>query len=310
MPIRRSVGLGTNRCRSGASGLPAPRFRKTRPALLAAALVLSGCAADYGPPINGDRALSPEEQRLQAVENKTVDLSRRLAALEAAQSGSSSDELRALRGQVEQLRYDLDTAQQKNAQQLADLDARLKRLEAGMPPGAGVPSAPGAAPTAPSVVPPAAAPPVTPAAASAATATPAAPPPAAAAATTATADEEAIYLKSFDLLRANKLDDAIRGFKSQLAKYPQGNYADNAWYWLGQCYYVKQDYGNALRSYQSLLQAFPASPKVPDALLGMGLVYQAQQKNAEARQAYNRVVKDYPSSGAAAQARSRLAQLH
>jgi tol-pal system protein YbgF len=283
------------------------RLGKTMPALLFAAVVVCGCSADYGPPINGDRALSPEEQRLQAVENKTVDLSRRLSALEAAQSGYSSDELRALRGQVEQLRYDFDTAQQKNAQQLADLDARLKRLEAGQPPGTNV--APGQAPDAGLSAPPPAPAPTQPVApvGGAQPQTPAAP--AGTTVATAAADEEALYLKNFDLLRANRLDEAIRGFKAQLAKYPQGNYADNAWYWLGQSYYVKQDYANALHCYQSLLQAFPTSPKVPDALLGTGLVYQAQQKTALARQAFNRVVKDYPSSGAAAQARSRLAQL-
>src|ERR1700757_2639434 len=88
-----------------------------------AALVLSACASDYGPPINGQRALSPEEQRLQAVENKTVDLSRRLGAMESAQTGSQADELRNLRGQIEQLRHDVDTLQQ-GAQQTADLDAR------------------------------------------------------------------------------------------------------------------------------------------------------------------------------------------
>src|ERR1700758_46141 len=87
---------------------------------LCAALALSACATDYGAPINGQRALSPEEQRLQSVENKTVDLSRRVNAIETGQNGSTADELRNLRGQVEQLRHDVDALQQAQQQQNAD----------------------------------------------------------------------------------------------------------------------------------------------------------------------------------------------
>ncbi len=94
-----------------------------------------------------------------------------------------------------------------------------------------------------------------------------------------------------------------------LGKYPQGNYADNAWYWMGESYHVKGDDANALKSYQSLLTQFPASPKVPDALLKTGVIYQGQQKTAQARDAYQKVLKQYPSSSAAGQARTRLAQL-
>jgi tol-pal system protein YbgF len=269
------------------------------PALLAAALVLSACSTDYGGPINGQRALSPEEQRLQSVENKTVDLSRRLSVMENAQNGTQADDMRNMRGQLEQLRHDVDALQQAVQQQNTDFDTRLKRLEGGgqPPPVAG--AEPGAQGTAPMV----AAPPEAGAAPPPAVATP---PPSD---NSASADEEAIYLKSFDQLRAGKYDAAIGGFRSMLGKYPQGNYADNAWYWMGESYHVKGDDGNALRAYQSLLQQFPASPKVPDALLKTGVIYQDQNKTGQAREAYQKLLKAYPSSNAASQARSRLAQL-
>lgn len=286
-----------------------------RPApLLMAALVLSACATDYGAPINGQRALSPEEQRLQAVENKTVDLSRRLGSIESQQSGSQADELRNLHGQIEQLQHDVSTLQQSVQQQNNDFDARLKRLEGGAPPpAAGTdPNAAAAATATPptAAAPAAAAPPVQAPQAAVPAAVPQAQAPAAApASNSASADEEAIYLKSFDQLRASKYDAAISGFRSMLSKYPQGNYADNAWYWMGESYHVKGDDANALKSYQSLLQQFPASPKVPDALLKTGVIYQGQQKTAQARDAYQKVLKQYPNSSAAGQARSRLAQL-
>jgi tol-pal system protein YbgF len=268
---------------------------------LLAALTLSACASDYGPPINGQRALSPEEQRLQAVENKTVDLSRRLNAIESGQNNSQADEMRNLRGEVEQLRHDVDVLQQTVQQQYADTDGRLKRLEGGAqpPPAAGADS--GAAPVGPGTGYAAPAAPVMPAAPP--------PPPAAAAPNSSSAEEEAIYLKSFDQLRAGKFDAAISGFHSMLSQFPQGNYADNAWFWMGQSYHVKGDDGSALKCYQSLLQQFPASPKVPEALVNSGVIYQSQHQNAQARDAFQKVLKQYPTSGAATQARTRLAQL-
>lgn len=302
--------------------LSRPQAKGAAPLL--AALLLAGCAGSYGAPINGEPALSPEEQRLQAVENKTVDLSRRLNALESAgaSGGSVGDDLRSLRGQVEQLRHDVGALQQQSQQQYSDLDARLKRLEAGaapaqapgmpaapLPPGAAPPPAPGAEANPPAA--PAPAVPVAPPPAAAVTApAPAVPAPAVPAApSSAGADEEAMYLHSIDLLKANKLDDATRGFHEQLDKYPQGSYADNAWYWSGQAYYIRQNYPEALKSYQTLLQQFPASPKVPEAMLRVGVIYQDQQKSDAARTTFQHVIKQFPNSTAASQARTRLAQL-
>jgi tol-pal system protein YbgF len=285
-----------------------PVRRALMPLLLTAS-VLTGCAGggNYGGPINGDRALSPEEQRLQATETKIADLTRRVNGVEANRTSQNlGDDLRNLRGQVEQLRYDFDNAQRKNQEQNAALDARLKVLESAGQPAAGAvenPAVPGGYPPAAGApapgglyTPPPAGQPV-------------APVPAAAVSPSAGADEEALYLKSFDSIKAGKYDDAIRGFRGMLDKYPQGNYSDNAWYWMGQSYFSKRDYPNALQSYKSLLEKFPASPKVPDALLNTGIVQQQQSKNDQARAAYQRVLKEYPNSQAATLARSRLDQL-
>ncbi len=279
---------------------------------VAASAVLSACSNGYGSAINGDRALSPEEQRLQATETKVADLTRRMNGLEASRANQSlGDDVRNLRGQVEQLRYDFDSAQKRSQDQDAALDARLRVLEGGAAAQTGGVPATGSAgglytpPSAPigapanggSAYPPPSA--------------PVGPAPAAAAAApqSAAADEEALYLKGFDSIKAGKYDDAIRSFRGMLDKYPQGNYSDNAWYWMGESYNIKRDYPNALQSYRSLLEKFPASPKVPVALLKGGMGLQEQKKTDQARAAYQRVLKDYPNAQAATQARTRLDQL-
>ena len=254
-----------------------------------AALWIAGCAStNYGGPINGEQALSPEERRLQAVETRLAELSRKVSSTEAGREQKNAEELGRLRGLIEQLRYDFDQAQRRNSEAIVGMDARIKGLEAEAVGRADGSSSGGVA--APSGNAPAAA--------------PEAPAPLSSA-----ADEEAQYLKSFDLLKGGKYDEAISGFKGMLAKYPQGNYSDNAWYWTGESYYIKKDFGNALASYRSLLEKFGSSPKVPDALLKTGIIQQEQKKTDAAKAAYNRVIKEFPNSSAAIQARTRLGQL-
>lgn len=121
-------------------------------------------------------------------------------------------------------------------------------------------------------------------------------------------DEQAAYIRSFNLLQAGKMDDAIAGFKNMLSQYPRGNYADNAWYWLGSAYYVKGDSKDALASFKSLISQFPNSPKVPDALLKTGIIYQNAHKSDQAHTAFQRVIDTYPNSSAATLAKQRMAK--
>jgi tol-pal system protein YbgF len=118
--------------------------------------------------------------------------------------------------------------------------------------------------------------------------------------------EDAQYTASFNQLKAQHYDEAIRGFRAMLDQFPQGNYADNAWYWMGEAYYVKHDLNSALQSFQSLLDRFPASPKVPDALLKVGLIDLELKKTEQGRAVLQRVVREFPNSKAADLARSKL----
>mgnify|MGYP006282348829 CR=1 FL=1 len=263
--------------------------RLKNPLLLLVLLSLVACT-----PLRreGGEPLSPEEIRLRAIESKQQDLIRRLNMLENKDDSKIEDDLRNLRGETERLRFDRDTSDRKNRDQMQDFDRRLQKLESQPLPNAVAATAP-VAPADTYVVPPPAVP------AQTAPATPVA---------GSGSDEQKAYLKAFDFLKAGQYDSAITGFRAMLAQYPQGNFADNGWYWLGESLYVKRQYKPALDAYDALLQKFPTSPKVPDALFKIGLV-QSELKQADlAKAAWRRVVKDFPNSNAAGLARQRLAQ--
>lgn len=264
-------------------------------AALALALLATGCASDFGGPISSSSraVLSPEERRLQEVETKTAQLVRRLDAMNATQTDQDltrvRDEIRFLRGDVEKLRFDLDSRDRSTKELFANLDRRLAQVEAGggsAASGGGSQAAAGVVSTAPGTLAPA-----TPRAA------------------VASPEEERAYLGTFDLLKNGKYEEAIRGFRGMLDQWPQGRYADNGWYWMGEAQIVKRDYAGAANSFQSLVQGFPSSPKVADGLYKLGLAQIELKKPVDAKSALQRVIREYPSTNAANLAKQKLDQL-
>jgi len=277
---------------------------------LSSALLLAGCAS-AGRVDGGADVLSPDERRLQTVENRLADMSRRLNGMNYAEVDQENiklrDDLRALRGEVERLRYDVDNQAKRNKDQYLDLDRRLQRFEGGAVPAA---AATPAVPAVPGQAVPTTAP--TPDAPSSSVA-PAAPasggPVVISNGSGATPEEENAYLTTFDLLKNGKYDDAIRGFRAMLEKWPQGRYADNATYWMGESYYVKADYKSAITAFQSVLSKFPSSTRAPDAMLKVGLCQIELKQIDQARVTLQKVIDSYPSANAANLAKQRLASI-
>jgi tol-pal system protein YbgF len=88
--------------------------------------------------------------------------------------------------------------------------------------------------------------------------------------------------------------------------FPDGDYAPNAQYWLGESYYVTQNYGIALDAFQALLRRFPNSSKAPDALLKLGYCQYELRQWDEAEATLNRVMQQYPDTTVARLAQGRL----
>ncbi|WP_397572463.1 tol-pal system protein YbgF [Silanimonas sp.] len=219
-------------------------------------------------------------------------------------------EVASLRGLVEQLQNENAQLKQAAREQYIDLDSRLGRLEGGSAPVAGTAATPadGAAPSPadPTVAPTDAAP---------ATPVPAAPRGVVADVATGApapadpAGERPMYDSAFQALRDGEYAEASRRFQAYLETYPAGTLAPNAWYWLGESYYVTQNYDVALTAFESLLQAFPDSAKAPDALLKLGYCQFELGRAPQGEATLRDVIARYPGSDAARLAQSRLRSL-
>ena len=226
-----------------------------------------------------------------------ASLADRVAALEARNAGDRNGtelvnqvsqlraEVQELRGQIEQLQQQLEQAKQGQRSQYLDLDGRLNRLEGGAAPASS--SAP--APTASSAPAPVAAVP--------------------AASPMAGMDERSAYDQAFSALKGGDYVESSRRFRDFLAAFPSGQYAPNALYWLGESYYVTQNYALAGQQFQSLLDRYPTHDKAAGALLKLGLSQYGLKQYDAASATLRQVVQRYPDSDLARTADDRLRSL-
>src|SRR5574341_1155249 len=60
---------------------------------------------------------------------------------------------------------------------------------------------------------------------------------------------------------------AQQGFAQYLQLLPESGLADNAQYWIGECYYSQKKYGEAIQAFQTVIVKYPEGEKAPAAML-------------------------------------------
>jgi tol-pal system protein YbgF len=249
-----------------------------------ALLALAGCA-------------TPGEE--DPVQLKLNDLDTRVARIERVvannsllelsnQMGELRADLRAVHNDIDQLNHSLETSRKQQHDLYADLDQRLKALEARTG-GAVAPAAPAAGGS-------------TAAAAGAGAVVGAA----ADNSQAAPGSDTAAYQAAFGLLKESQYDQAISAFQQFLTTYPDSSLADNAQYWLGEAYYVNKAFPEALTSFQRVVSKYPQSRKVPDALLKVGYCEYELKQWQTARDTLSQVAANYPDTPAGKLAKQRL----
>ena len=181
-------------------------------------------------------------------------------------------EVMRLNGLVEQQAYELRQLKEQSLERYLDID---RRLASGAAPGG--------------------------ADASAAAVPAASRQPASAAAAPEQPGEAEAYRAAYALVRGQEFAAAVPAFTRFLQNFPDGRYAPNAYYWLGELYLVVEpaDPEAARQSFMLLLGQYPDNAKIPDALYKLGRVHYIKGNPQRAREFLERVRRDYPDSSAA-----------
>jgi tol-pal system protein YbgF len=222
------------------------------------------------------------------------------------------DEVRTLRGRIEEQSVEIENLKRRQRDQYLDLDQRLSDMRNSqpvMPSGAiaGSAAMPSPSSQAPEVSPSGDVPEVRAPMDTSSDVVGIGQPQAQSQAAAASPEaEKAAYDQAFQALKELRYADAAEEFRSFLDRYPNSEYADNAQYWLGESYYVTRNYDIALRAFQDLLDQYPNSSKAPDALLKIGYTHYELEQWDSARAALTQVQELYPDSTLSRLAENRL----
>ena len=148
-------------------------------------------------------------------------------------------EVMTLRGLLDEQAHQLKQLKQQQIDNYLELDRRLSQTGPGSEPGVG------AAPSA--------------------TGKPAA------------EDELQSYRSAIDLvLKKQDYDGAQTALNEHIRKFPNGRYAPNSQYWLGEIALLKSDLDQARQWFSRLIAEYPVHSKVADAKFKLGKVYHLQ----------------------------------
>lgn len=92
------------------------------------------------------------------------------------------------------------------------------------------------------------------------------------------------YRDAYQLLRDRDIEKAINAFEDYLDEYPEGNFAGNSHYWLGEIYLLNEELEQAQTWFERLLDDFPDDRKRSDAQYKLGRVYHQQGNDQEAQE--------------------------
>jgi formylglycine-generating enzyme len=104
------------------------------------------------------------------------------------------------------------------------------------------------------------------------------------------------YKHAFGLLRENKLDQAEVAFTAFIETHGDDPLADNARYWIGETYYVRQDYQRAARTFFDGYKLNPNGPKAAPSLLKLGMSLSKLNKREDACITFAKLDQEFPDA--------------
>jgi len=107
------------------------------------------------------------------------------------------------------------------------------------------------------------------------------------------------YNYAFRLLNQTQYDKSSAAFEDFTKKHPQDQLVGNAYYWLGETFYIRRDYVSAADSFRQGFEALPNGPKAPDNLLKLAMSLNALKRDKEACVVLGQIVTKFKKTATA-----------
>jgi tol-pal system protein YbgF len=101
------------------------------------------------------------------------------------------------------------------------------------------------------------------------------------------------YQYAFGLMSQARYDEAEAALKEFIAAHGTDPLVGNARYWLGETYYVRNNYMDAAQTFFQAYKTAPDGSKAPDSLLKLGMSMASLDKPEEACATFGKLRKEY-----------------
>ena len=124
----------------------------------------------------------------------------------------------------------------------------------------------------------------------------------------ASAEEVRAYREAWTAWSEGQAEACIDRFRDFLQTYASSVYAENASYWMADCYFKRGDFKTAILRFDDVATTYPDGERAPDALYRQGeaLLKLGPGYGKAAGKAFERVIQEYPESARADEARKQL----
>jgi tol-pal system protein YbgF len=102
---------------------------------------------------------------------------------------------------------------------------------------------------------------------------------------------------------------AIDGFKIYRQQFSDSPLADDALYWIGECYFSLGKYPEAIEQFNTLIFNYPQGNNVPAAYLKKGMCFVELGKKDEAMSVFKLLISKYPNDEEARIAQQKIKEL-
>lgn len=121
--------------------------------------------------------------------------------------------------------------------------------------------------------------------------------------------EEELYQRAKQAFDQGSPAQARRGFEELIQRYPNSANADNAQFWIGETFFREKAYEKAILEYQKVIERYPKGNKVPAALLKQGHAFLALGDKVNSRLLFEELVRKFPHSAEAKLASDKLKEI-
>ena len=111
-------------------------------------------------------------------------------------------------------------------------------------------------------------------------------------------NEFELWSDSLQLIEDGRFAEASEKLRYLILSFPEGNFIGDALFWLGEIYFLQENYTDSSDSFNELISTYAEHSRVPDANFKLGMISLRSEDSNKAKEYFNYLINNHPDSGA------------